>query len=169
MSASWARAFQPVDHHIVGCASADPRERRRRIIARRNAILDLLAAGDRARRVLAAVGVADLDRHHHLGVGPKDPEGVAERHVHERRDVERLVAGLAHHRRNVIPEGQKPQPSALNHAQDEPVVQGSDWVMVFDADEFLSIRYGEGTVDGLLDAAVAQDANGVVVTALKGK
>ncbi len=72
--------------------------------------------------------------------------------------------GLAHHRRNVIAEGIRPQPSALNHAQDEPVVGLSDWVMVFDADEFLSIRYGDGTLDDLISAAKAQDANGVVVT-----
>lgn len=72
--------------------------------------------------------------------------------------------GLAHHRRNVIPEGLRPQPSALNHAQVEPVVCKSDWVMVFDADEFLSIRYGDGTLDDLIAAAKAQDANGIVVT-----
>ena len=72
--------------------------------------------------------------------------------------------GLAHHRRNAIPEGQKPQPSALNYAQDEPVVQQSDWVMVFDADEFLSIRHGDGTLDDLITAVRAQDANGIVVT-----
>ncbi|MEI2684856.1 MAG: glycosyltransferase family 2 protein [Cypionkella sp.] len=72
--------------------------------------------------------------------------------------------GLAHHRRNVIPEGIRPQPSALNYAQAEPVVQQSDWVMVFDADEFLSIRYGDGTLDPMLDAAVAKGANGIVVT-----
>ena len=72
--------------------------------------------------------------------------------------------GLAHHRRNVIPEGLRPQPSALNHAQDEPVVQGSDWVIVMDADEFLSIRHGDGTVDTLIAAAKEQDANGIVVT-----
>ena len=72
--------------------------------------------------------------------------------------------GLAHHRRNVIPEGLRPQPSALTYAQDEPVVQGSDWVMVFDADEFLSIRYGDGTLDDLIAAAKVQDANGIVVT-----
>jgi Glycosyl transferase family 2 len=72
--------------------------------------------------------------------------------------------GLAHHRRNVIPQGLRPQPSALNHAQDEPVVRHSDWVMVFDADEFLSIRHGDGSLDGLIDAARAQGANGIVVT-----
>lgn len=72
--------------------------------------------------------------------------------------------GLAHHRRNVIPEGIRPQPSALNHAQDEAVVGQSDWVMVFDADEFLSIRHGDGTLDSLIAAAKEQDANGIVVT-----
>lgn len=72
--------------------------------------------------------------------------------------------GLAHHRRNVIPEGIRPQPSALNYAQDEPVVGKSDWVMVFDADEFLSIRHGDGTLDALIAAAKEKDANGIVVT-----
>jgi methylase of polypeptide subunit release factors len=72
--------------------------------------------------------------------------------------------GLAHHRRNDIPEGIRPQPSALNYAQEEPVVGLSDWVMVFDADEFLSIRYGNGTLDDLITAAKAQEANGIVVT-----
>ncbi|MEY3961020.1 MAG: hypothetical protein RIR14_1674, partial [Pseudomonadota bacterium] len=72
--------------------------------------------------------------------------------------------GLCHHRRNVIPHGIRPQPSALNYAQDEPVVCNSDWVMVFDADEFVSIKYGDGTLDDLIAAAEAQDANGIVVT-----
>jgi hypothetical protein len=36
--------------------------------------------------------------------------------------------------------------------------------MVFDADEFLSIKYGDGTLDDLLDAAKAREANGIVVT-----
>lgn len=72
--------------------------------------------------------------------------------------------GLCHHRRNVIPAGQRPQPSALNHAQAEPVVQQSDWVMVFDADEFLSIRHGDGSLDGLIAAAKQQGASGIVVT-----
>lgn len=72
--------------------------------------------------------------------------------------------GLCHHRRNVIPDGIRPQPSALNYAQEEPVVQQSDWVLVFDADEFLSIKYGDGTLDDLIAAAKAQGANGIVVT-----
>ena len=72
--------------------------------------------------------------------------------------------GLAHHRRNVIPEGQKPQPSALNHAQAEPLVSQADWVLVFDADEFLCLRHPSGSLDGMLDDAVARGANGIVIT-----
>lgn len=72
--------------------------------------------------------------------------------------------GLAHHRRNVIPEGIRPQPSALNYAQDDPLVGLSDWVLVFDADEFVSIKYGDGTLDQLIAAAKDQGANGIVIT-----
>ncbi|MEM9577865.1 MAG: glycosyltransferase family 2 protein [Pseudomonadota bacterium] len=72
--------------------------------------------------------------------------------------------GLVHHRRNVIPEGMRPQPSALKHAQQEPVVLNSDWLLVFDADEFLCIRQGDGTVDSLISAARDQGANGIVIT-----
>lgn len=72
--------------------------------------------------------------------------------------------GLAHHRRNDIPEGLRPQPSALNYAQDEPLVGDSDWVLVFDADEFLCIKYGDGTLNDMLDAAVEKGANGIVIT-----
>ncbi|WP_240610944.1 glycosyltransferase family 2 protein [Oceaniglobus ichthyenteri] len=72
--------------------------------------------------------------------------------------------GLAHHRRNDIPDGMKPQPSAIKYATREPVVQNSDWVLVFDADEFLSIKYGDGTLDPLLDAVTEQGASGMVIT-----
>ena len=72
--------------------------------------------------------------------------------------------GLATHRRNAIPEGLRPQPSALNYAQAEPLVGSSDWVMVFDADEFLCLKYGDGTLDDLIAAIKARGANGMVVT-----
>lgn len=72
--------------------------------------------------------------------------------------------GLLYHRRNVIPEGLRPQPSALNYAQEEPLVGTSDWVMVFDADEFLCIKYGDGTLDDMISAAKARGANGIVIT-----
>ena len=72
--------------------------------------------------------------------------------------------GLGYHRRNDIPEGIKPQPSALNYAQDEPLVGAADWVLVFDADEFLCIKHGDGTLDGMLTEAEEKGANGIVIT-----
>ena len=72
--------------------------------------------------------------------------------------------GLGHHRRNVIPEGIKPQPSALNHAQAEPLVGAADWVLVFDADEFLSVNHPSGNLEGMLDDTVARGGTGVVIT-----
>lgn len=70
--------------------------------------------------------------------------------------------GLGYHRRNNIPEGVKPQPSAMKYAQAEPKVAEADWILMFDADEFLCINYGDGTLDPMLDAA--GDANGIVIT-----
>ncbi|MBF9046554.1 glycosyltransferase family 2 protein [Rhodobacterales bacterium LSUCC0031] len=72
--------------------------------------------------------------------------------------------GLGYHRPNVIPEGIKPQPSALNHAQHEPLVAAADWVLVFDADEFLSVNHPARHLEGMLDDTVARGANGVVIT-----
>ncbi|WP_340247099.1 glycosyltransferase family 2 protein [Sulfitobacter pontiacus] len=70
--------------------------------------------------------------------------------------------GLGYHRRNDIPEGVKPQPSAMKYAQAEPKVAEADWILMFDADEFLCINYGDGTLDPMLDAG--GDANGIVIT-----
>ncbi|TMV66743.1 glycosyltransferase family 2 protein, partial [Thioclava sp. BHET1] len=72
--------------------------------------------------------------------------------------------GLAYHRENRIPPGLRPQPSALNHAETEPLVAQSDWLMVFDADEFLCLRHGDGHIDSLISAMKDRDANGMVVT-----
>ena len=70
--------------------------------------------------------------------------------------------GLGYHRVNDVPEGIKPQPSAIKCAQVEPIVQESDWVLVFDADEFLNVKYGDGTLTDLISAA--GNADGIVVT-----
>ncbi len=103
---------------------------------------------------------------HHLAVGFTDilvytnncSDGTVEM-------LQRLEAlGLATHRENVIAKGRKPQPSAIRHAQEEPLVAASDWLMLLDADEFLCINHPAGTLDGMLDDAVARDANGIVVT-----
>lgn len=103
---------------------------------------------------------------HHLAVGFTDilvytndcTDGTVEM-------LKRLeVLGLACHRPNIIPEGSKPQPSAIKHAQVEPLVQSADWVMLFDADEFLSINHPAAHLDGMLDDVVARGANGIVIT-----
>ena len=72
--------------------------------------------------------------------------------------------GLGHHRPNVIADGVKPQPSALGHAQQEPLVGAADWVLVFDADEFLSINHPSASLEGMLDDTVARGGTGVVIT-----
>ncbi|WP_224824956.1 glycosyltransferase family 2 protein [Cognatishimia sp. MH4019] len=72
--------------------------------------------------------------------------------------------GLAYHRRNDIPEGIKPQPSALKYAQVEPLTAKADWLLVFDADEFLCIKHGDGSLDGLIDGIKAEGGNGMVIT-----
>ena len=72
--------------------------------------------------------------------------------------------GLGYHRRNTIAQGVKPQPSALSHAQNEPLVGAADWVLVFDADEFLSINHPSGTLEGMLDDTVARGGTGIVIT-----
>jgi hypothetical protein len=70
--------------------------------------------------------------------------------------------GLGYHRRNDIPDGIKPQPSALKYAQKDPIVRESDWLIVFDADEFLVVKYGDGTLDSVISAA--GDAHALVIT-----
>ncbi|MBT8475347.1 MAG: glycosyltransferase family 2 protein [Alphaproteobacteria bacterium] len=72
--------------------------------------------------------------------------------------------GLVQHRNNAIPEGMKPQPSALKYAQVEPEVAASDWLLVFDADEFLCLRHGDGRIDTLISDIKATGANGMVIT-----
>ncbi|WP_333711805.1 glycosyltransferase family 2 protein [Yoonia sp.] len=103
---------------------------------------------------------------HHLAVGFSDilvytndcTDGTVEM-------LERLEElGLGYHRPNDIPEGVKPQPSAIKHAQAEPLVRNADWVILFDADEFLAISHPSGTVDGMITDAVAEGANGIVIT-----
>ncbi|MDV7201342.1 glycosyltransferase family 2 protein [Roseovarius sp. 10] len=103
---------------------------------------------------------------HHLAVGFTDilvyTNDCSDGTVEMLQRLEEL--GLCYHRENVIPEGHKPQPSALNHAQAEPLVQSADWVLVFDADEFLAISHPSGTLDGMITDAVNRGANGIVIT-----
>ncbi|WP_343079989.1 glycosyltransferase family 2 protein [Ostreiculturibacter nitratireducens] len=103
---------------------------------------------------------------HHLAVGFTDilvyTNDCTDGTVEMLQRLEEL--GLGYHRHNVIREGVKPQPSAIAHAENEPLVAAADWVMLFDADEFLCINHPSGTLDGMLADAVARDANGIVIT-----
>ncbi|MEM9852760.1 MAG: glycosyltransferase family 2 protein, partial [Pseudomonadota bacterium] len=58
--------------------------------------------------------------------------------------------GYVHHFRNDVPEGKKPQPNALNLADENPIVTDSDWVLVMDADEFLNVKIADGRVQDLV-------------------
>jgi hypothetical protein len=78
--------------------------------------------------------------------------------------LDRLAAmGLCHHIRNNVPPGKKPQPHALSLAEKTPAILAADWLMVMDADEFLHIKTGGGTVADLV-AACPVGTDGVAVT-----
>jgi hypothetical protein len=68
---------------------------------------------------------------HHLAVGFTDilvyTNDCTDGTVEMLQRLEEL--GLGNHRPNKIPEGVKPQPSALKHAQKEPLVCDADWVI----------------------------------------
>ncbi len=103
---------------------------------------------------------------HHLAVGFTDilvyTNDCTDGTVEMLQRLEEL--GLGYHRHNVIKEGVKPQPSAIAHAEREPLVGAADWLMIFDADEFLCINHPSGDLDGMISAAVEREANGIVVT-----
>ena len=70
--------------------------------------------------------------------------------------------GLCRHIRKVVPPGKKPQPHALSMAQADPSVQAPEWLIVMDADEFLHIKTGDGTLAALL-AACPPKLDGIAV------
>lgn len=66
------------------------------------------------------------------------------------KHLESLDIGV-YHRENIIPEGVKPHPSMLHLAGQEELVQGSTWLLVLDADEFMCINHPSHHLDGLVD------------------
>lgn len=77
--------------------------------------------------------------------------------------LDRLEAmGLCRHIRNPVPPGKKPQPHALKLAGQAPELAQSEWLLVLDADEFLHIKTGDGTLTALL-AACPYGIDGVAV------
>jgi hypothetical protein len=78
--------------------------------------------------------------------------------------LDRMEAmGLVRHFRNDVPEGRKPQPNALRLAAANPAVTASDWILVMDCDEFLSVKTGAGRLPDLI-AALPAGTDAVVVT-----
>jgi hypothetical protein len=56
------------------------------------------------------------------------------------------------HLPNPVAPGEQPQLSAYARAERLPVVREADWAMVLDADEFLNIHVGQGSLCELIDA-----------------
>ncbi len=71
--------------------------------------------------------------------------------------------GYCQHFRNDVPQGKKPQPHALWLAGKNTEVTDSDWILTMDADEFVNIKVGDGTVQDLVDA-IPDDSEGIVIT-----
>ncbi|MCV2881533.1 glycosyltransferase family 2 protein [Actibacterium sp. XHP0104] len=71
--------------------------------------------------------------------------------------------GYCHHFRNEVPADKKPQPHALQLASKNPVVTDSDWVLTMDADEFLSIKVGDGRLPDLM-AALPEGTDALAIT-----
>lgn len=72
--------------------------------------------------------------------------------------------GLVQHRANPwVPGGaQSPQYVALAAAESEAVVRGADWAIGMDADEFINVKIGDGTLGALYTAM--GDANLISIT-----
>lgn len=66
--------------------------------------------------------------------------------------------GIITHVPNPVGPRQSPQRKALRSAGKHPLVQGSDWVICADVDEFLNIRAGNGHLDDLMAAVGPVDA-----------
>lgn len=58
--------------------------------------------------------------------------------------------GYCKHFRNDVPEDKRPQPNALALGTKNPDVVNSDWILTMDADEFVSIKCDDGTIDSLI-------------------
>lgn len=72
--------------------------------------------------------------------------------------------GIVQHRDNPYRAmaGLKPQHAALQAAEEEAVVQGSDWTICMDVDEFIDIKIGDGRLPALY--AAMGDANMIALT-----
>lgn len=70
--------------------------------------------------------------------------------------------GHLQHRDNEDWKGKSPQQHALNQSLDEPVIRNAEWIIHIDVDEFMNIRFGNGTLPEFLDKV--PDATNVAMT-----
>lgn len=66
--------------------------------------------------------------------------------------------GWLTHRRHTAPAGQSPQDAVAVRAKSDPALEGADWLMWLDADEFLLVHTGAGRVADLIPAARGAEA-----------
>ncbi|MDZ7709222.1 MAG: glycosyltransferase family 2 protein [Roseovarius sp.] len=66
--------------------------------------------------------------------------------------------GVASHVPNPVKPGGNPQHQMLRRARRHPMVQGAEWLMCLDADEFINITVGDRTIPALIGACDAPDA-----------
>jgi cellulose synthase/poly-beta-1,6-N-acetylglucosamine synthase-like glycosyltransferase len=60
-------------------------------------------------------------------------------------------SGEIHHVSQQVPDGKTPQGSAVELVNTSGIVQDGDWCIFLDADEFLNIAAGNGTVSDLIE------------------
>jgi hypothetical protein len=66
--------------------------------------------------------------------------------------------GYATHVDNPVKFGGNPQHQALSRARTHPMIQGAQWLMCLDADEFINISIGQRTVQSLIEHISDADA-----------
>ncbi len=71
--------------------------------------------------------------------------------------------GYCKHFRNDVPEGKRPQPNALALGTKNEEAVNSDWILTMDADEFVSVKTEDGTIDSLIKM-LPDDVDAIAIT-----
>jgi hypothetical protein len=71
--------------------------------------------------------------------------------------------GYVKHCRNDVPEDKKPQPNALSLGTKNPDVTDTKWLLIMDADEFVSVKAGRGKIGDLVER-VPEDTDAIAIT-----
>lgn len=73
------------------------------------------------------------------------------------------AAGVITHFDQIVPQGQSPQAAAVALVERMDVLQAGDWGIFLDADEYLNIHTGNGTVAELAAAIAQMNAIGMLI------